>query len=102
MSLDFYEVELQNWFKLNRLKEIVSYMVHFNTDFNVSVFLNAGKTYSFYVSTGHYGDNITSTPEFQDVCKKQNLGIIKEVILILTKYLRQNGFDADLKIGNIL
>ena len=102
MGLDFCELELQNWFNVSRLQQIVSYMVHFNDEFTVSVYLNGGGTYSFYVSNGYYGDHINSTPEFQYACNTKNLGIIKEVILIFRKYLRQNGFDGELKIDNIL
>lgn len=102
MAIDYSEIELQNWFSIKHLQQIVSYMVHFNTDFNVTVFRNGGGTYSFYVSNGYYGDNIKSTDEFQHVCKTQNVGIIKEVILTLKQYLRQNGFDGELKIGQLL
>ena len=102
MSIDYSEIELQNWFVMNDLKKIVTSMVYFNTDFGVTVFCNAGGTYSFYVSNGFYGDNINSTNEFQHACNIKNVGIIKEVIMTLKEYLRQKGFNGELKIGQLL
>lgn len=102
MDLNFCEAELQAWLERDSMKDMVRYMLHFNTDFTLTIFRNGGGSYSFYLSNGQYGDLIKTTPEFQHACEKQNLGIIKETILMFTKYLRQKGFGGELKIGQLL
>lgn len=60
------------------------------------------KTYTFSVTSYEMSRVIYDNKEFQEVCISQNIGLIKDMLVIFEQYIRSKGYKGNVEIAQIL
>lgn len=104
MDINIYYLRLLKWFKPHSLDSIVYSLQNKDETYciKLNVFYNALETYTLLVTSYDMSKVVYEENEFLEVCKSQNIGIIKDILVIFEKYLRSNGYKGKVQIAQIL
>lgn len=104
MDINMHQLVLEKWFKGYSLASIITTLKDKEPEYTIrlNVFYNALKTYTFSVTSYDMSRVISNTKEFQEVCKSQNIGLIKDMLVIFEQYIRSKGYKGNVEIAEIL
>lgn len=104
MDINIYYLELEKWFKRYSLDGIAFTLNNNDPDYviRLHVFKNALKTYTLLVTSYEMSRVVYDNKEFQEVCESQNIGVIKDILVMFEKYIRSKGYRGNVEIAQIL